>query len=469
MPFAALLIGGLLTMAALSYIFHDWQRETAIVCAAILAGLGASLWWVDLDAVSQLGDAASANGLTLPFERAGFTLQLSSSVAPTLVLALLIGALVLLSSAVLPQARNFVPLTMTLLAGYSALLLLVAAPLAPPLMLPLFLSILGVIAVFLLQADRNTIATGPLRMLIPPLLATPIAFIVSWYLEQAPLNPQTDLTTQIATPLIALMFVLLVAPVPLHSAQPITAQNSPPIASALVTLLYQLALVHWLQQITDSFPMIRQEGTLNQLLVLTGLLTAVWGGLAAAGANNLGRLWGYSALHDWGLILLVAAAPGLKSWSLMIFLFGLRTVSMLTTAIGLATLEQNGGSTDARNLQGAGSRLPWSSAAFLLGGLGLVGFPLSAGFTGHWSALLLIAEADWRISAAILIASAGAIIGYITVARRLFGPLENRSMFRESILNALLAAFVLIVSISLAIAPQLLDGPVSRAVAVLGS
>ncbi len=282
MPFAALLIGGLLTMAALSYIFHDWQRETAMVCAAILAGLGASLWWVDLDAVSQLGDAASANGLTLPFERAGFTLQLSSSVAPTLVLALLIGALVLLSSAVLPQARNFVPLTMTLLAGYSALLLLVAAPLAPPLMLPLFLSILGIIAVFLLQADRNTIATGPLRMLIPPLLATPIAFIVSWYLEQAPLNPQTDLTTQIATPLIALMFVLLVAPVPLHSAQPITAQNSPPIASALVTLLYQLALVHWLQQITDSFPMIRQEGTLNQLLVLTGLLTAVWGGLAAA-------------------------------------------------------------------------------------------------------------------------------------------------------------------------------------------
>lgn len=468
MPFAALLIGGLLLMAAFSYVLHDWQRESAIVSAAILAGLGASLWWVDLDAISQLSDPATSSGLTLPFERAGFTLQLSSAVAPTLVLALMIGALVLFSAAILPQARNFVPLTLTLLAGYSALILLSAAPLAPPLLTPIFLAIFGVIGIFLLQADRGTTATGPLRMLIPPLLAMPLAFMVSWYVEHAPLNPQADMITQAAIPLSALMFLLLVAPVPLHSAQPITAQNSPPIATALVTLLYQLALLHWLQQITNSFPSIRQEGTLNQLLILAGLLTAVWGGLAAAGANNLGRLWGYSALHDWGLILLVAAAPGVKSWSLMIFLFSLRTVSMLTTAIGLATLEQNAGSTDARPLQGAGSRLPWASAAFLLGGLGLVGFPLSAGFTGHWAAMLLIAEADWRISAAILLASAAAIIGYVTVARRLFGPLENRGMFKESLFSAFLAAFVLLLSISLAIAPQLLDGPVSRAVAALG-
>lgn len=469
MPFPALLIGCLLMGAALTYIWHDWQLQSAIVSATLLAGLGASLWWVDLDIVNQLGNSASSSGLTLPLERAGFTLQLNSAIAPTLVLLLLIGALVLLSSAVIPQSRNFIPLALLLLAGYAALVLLSAAPLPPPLLTPIFLVILGVVAIFILQADRNTNAGGPLRMLIPPLLAVPLAFVVAWYANQSGLNPQADATTTVTIPLLALMFVLLVAPVPLHTAQPVTAQSAPPIASALVTLLYQLALIHWLHQVGDSFPLIRQEGTLNQLLVLTGLLTAVWGGFAAAGTSNLGRLWGYSALHDWGLILLIAAAPGLRSWSLVIFLFALRTVSMLTTAIGLATLEQRGGATSARFLQGAGSRLPWSSAAYLLGGLGLVGFPLSAGFTGHWSALLLIAEADWRISAAILISSAGAIIGYITVARRLFGPLENRSMFKESRLNALLAAFVLLISISLAIAPQLLDGAVSRAVAVIGN
>lgn len=469
MPFPALLIGGLLMLAALSYILHDWQQESALLSAAILCGLAVSLWLVDLDQINNLGETGASSGLTLPLERAGFTFQLSTMVTPALVLALLIGALVLLCAAILPQSYNFVPLTLLLLAGYSALFLLSSAPLAPPLLTPIFLTLAAGVAIFLLQADRNSNASGPLRMLIPPLLAAPLAFVITYYLEQSALNPQAETTIRIAIPLMALMFVFMAAPVPLHSAQPVTAQTAPPIASALVTLLYQLALLHWLQQVGSAFPAIREEGSLNQLLVLMGLLTALWGGVAALGANNLGRLWGYSALHDWGLILLIAAAPGLKSWSLMFFLFGLRTVSVLTAAIGLANLEQAVGSLEIRFMQGAGSRLPWSSAAYLLGGLGLVGFPLSAGFTGHWSALLLIAEADWRLSAIILVASAAAIIGYINVARRLYGPIENRTIFRERLPNALLAAFVLLVSISVAIVPQLLDGPVSRAVAVLGS
>ena len=147
----------------------------------------------------------------------------------------------------------------------------------------------------------------------------------------------------------------------------------------------------------------------------------------------------------------------------MLFLFGLRTISLMTASAGMAVLEQNTGGLDRANLQGAGSRMPWNSAAFLIGGLGLTGFPLSAGFTGHWAALQIVAETDWRPAAVVLIASAGAILGYVRLARVLFGPLENRTMPRENSFNIAIAVTALIVSISFAMAPQLLDLPISRA------
>jgi hypothetical protein len=77
--------------------------------------------------------------------------------------------------------------------------------------------------------------------------------------------------------------------------------------------------------------------------------------------------------------------------------------------------------------------------------------------------LQIVAESDWRPAAVVLLASAGTIFGYIRLARALFGPLQNRFLAREMPLNIFLALFVLFLSIWLAIAPQLMDMPIGRA------
>jgi hypothetical protein len=69
----------------------------------------------------------------------------------------------------------------------------------------------------------------------------------------------------------------------------------------------------------------------------------------------------------------------------------------------------------------------------------------------------------------ILLASAGAIFGYIRLARALFSPLENRFLSRELPVNIVLAGVVLLVSIGLAVAPQLMDMPIGRALLSFGS
>jgi multicomponent Na+:H+ antiporter subunit D len=392
-----------------------------------------------------------------------------------LVSSLLLAGMAFVLAACLSQGRSFVPFSLALMAGYAALALMITGPLAPQLLAPLVLVSLSGVGIFVLQAGRlvSPAALGtcgrpaPLRSLFPPILAFPLFLLSAWYIEQIPLNPQDSRAAASAAQLLAIGLIILLAPVPLHGAQPAIAQSAPPVATALLTLLYELAVLHLVYRTVTTFPFVPEVAPLGTWLTWIGLATAVWGGVAAAGAGHAGRLWGYTALHDWGLILLVLAVPGARSWPLVLFLFGLRVVSMLTAAAGLSVLEQHSGGLTMDHLQGAGSRLPWNSAAFLLGGLGLAGFPLSAGFTGHWAALQIVAEVDWRPAAVVLIASGGAILGYIRLARVLYGPLANRYLLREQPLNVGLAVVVLSLSVGLAVAPQLLDGPISRALLAL--
>jgi len=456
----ALLMGGLVLLAAIAYIFRAWERPVAIGAGLYTGILALWIWRLDLSQPVQalLGRPVNA---TASFEIGGFTFQIQAFNAPIIALSLAIGAIAFLLTARISQGHTFVPLTLTLLAGYIALFMNVAGPLPPTLLTPLFLIGLSAISIFILQAGRMGNPAGPMRMLIPPVLAFPFILSANWYIGHIPLDPQNPQPAQIAALLIAFGYLLMLAPVPLHGSQPASAQTAPPVVSALVTLLYQLAVLYMLFRTINEFPFVVQGAPLAFWLEWAGLITAVWGGAAAFGALNAGRLWGYSALHDWGLLLMVLATAGARSLPLALFLFGLRAISMFTAAAGLSALEQNAGGLSASQLQGIGNRLPWNSAAFLLGGLGLVGFPLSAGFTGHWAALQIVAEADWQPAAVVLIASGGAIFSYVRLARILFGPLTNRFILRERPLSAVVAAAFLLLSISLALAPQLLDGPVS--------
>jgi NADH:ubiquinone oxidoreductase subunit 2 (subunit N) len=460
----AVLVGSLLAAAALTYLLRYWEQFTALAGALFAGGWGALLWQVDLtQPMWILPGGRIWVDMGGPLERLGFTFRLEPGALPIIVASLLLVAAAFLLVACLSQGRSFVPFTLVLLAGYIALALLITGPLAPPLLTPMVLVALAALSIFVLQAGRLVSPAGPLRSLIPSMLAFPLFLIAAWYIEQIPLNPQDNSAAATAAQLMALGLLLLLAPVPFHGAQPAIAQSAPPVVSALLILLLELALLHLLHRTASTFPFFQEFAPMRIWLNWLGVATAVWGGLAAAGTHRVGRLWGYTALHEWGLILLVLAVPGSRSWPLVLFLFGLRVVSMLTAAAGLSVLEQHTGGLTLEHLQGAGSRLAWNSAAFLLGGLGLAGFPLSAGFTGHWAALQIVAETDWQPAAVVLLASGGAIFGYIRLARVLYGPLTNRGLLRERPLNIGLAVVVLALSIGLAVAPQWMDAPLGRA------
>lgn len=464
----ALLLAALCLLAGITYILRAWERVTCLLAAAFTSLLALWLWQLDLTSPLQfLPFTSQTINPASPLVRANFIFQLQAAAIPVIATSLLLTAGACLLAAFVSQGQTFAPLALLLVAGYLGLALIAAGPLAPPLIAPLFLAMLSGLSVFVLQSGRLSHPGGPLRKLLPGVLAFPLFLIAFWYIEQIPLNPQDDSAQRTAAQLISLGLLLLLAPVPLHGTQPANASTSPPLVLTLVTLLYQLALLHLLFQVLLTYPFMEEMGVLHEWLTFAGLATAVWGGVAAAGTNHPERLWNYAALHDWGLIILVLAMPGLRSWLLVLFLFSLRAVSMFTAGVGLAVLESRLGELTPERLRGAAARLPWSSAAFLLGGLGLTGFPLSAGFTGHWAALQMIAESDWLPAALVLLASGGAIFSFVRLARELYGPLQNRQLGRESLAGALFAILVLVLSVSLAIVPQWLDSPITRTLAAL--
>ncbi len=466
----AILLVVLILTAAITYILRDWERWTALGAGVITAAFALLLWRLD---IAQLAAGPTDEGTLLTtsqtVERFGFTLQLHATALPAMVLVFGIATFALLLAARFPQGRSFVPMTLALLAGYTIWYLVTIAPIDVTLLLPLGLIILSALSAVALQAGRPVHAAGPLRWMVAPVLAFPLFLVARFYLQQAALTPDDITPLRTAAALLTFGLLLLMAPVPLHSVAPSTAESAPPLATALFTLLYQLALVFLITQVVINFPFMETLAPLNIWFAWAGLVTAIWAGVAAIGANQPGRLWGYLALHDWGIIILLLSVPGIRTWSLVAFLFVLRSVSMMTAATGLTALEHYVGSVEPEELEGAGVRLPWNSAAYLLGGLGLVGFPLSAGFSGHWAALQIIAASDWRSAVAVLLASSAAVFALIRMARILYGPLADERLGNEQPLSVVMAVAVILLSVGLAVAPQLLNVPVSRAILAFGS
>ena len=68
-------------------------------------------------------------------------------------------------------------------------------------------------------------------------------------------------------------------------------------------------------------------------------------------------------------------------------------------------------SVNLDDLAGIGRRLPLTTAAFVVGGLGLIGVPLTVGFVSKWYLVLAAMERGWwPVSALILLSSLLAVV-----------------------------------------------------------
>lgn len=460
-----------LLAALLVYLLRRWALPSIA-----LAGLVASLlcWWLwrwpNEGAVLFLGRVIRP---AQPIMLLGQTLEMGPSAQWVIGFLALTLAGVYLGAWRVSQGYSFFPLGLVLLTLTSTALLVRPLWLAPAL-----LALTFSLASLVIQAGRRGSTRGAIRMLWLPVLVIPLFLLAAWYLQQVPLDPDDIAPLQTATRLASWGLLLLLAPWPFHGPALSLSEEAPPLVGAWLLTVLAAAAITLLQGFLTQFEQIQGAGLLPglpavrlpELLIWGGLIGALWAGLAAAVQQDLRRLWGYSAVFSYSAVLISLGLGARSSWGLVWLLLMTRTAALLASGFGLAIICQRaGGGTDHTSVQGLGARLPWASAAYLLGGLSMAGLPLTAGFASQWALVQTMGNQDWLQAVILLFGALGLIAGFVRSQRVLFGQLDNLLLEREERLMVALAVLSIVGLILPALWPQVWRGLLTAAVAAFSA
>ena len=243
--------------------------------------------------------------------------------------------------------------------------------------------------------------------------------------------------------------------------------------SGLIIKCYLVLLVKLVYRVFS--PEIMALLRVPHLLLIFGAAGIVYGSWKAVKQRDAKRMLSYGSISQIGYI---AAAIGLNTDAGMaaacfhIAVHAVGKAMLFTATGGLAAV--SGHRKDFDSLRGAARRDPISGAAFIMGGLTLIGVPPFPGFTSK----LYLASASLETPFAILVIPVvivGSVLGamyytpaisYILAKNAESGP-EKTELTRHVSYRAALCAFIAL-TLALGLFPQRILGVIEQGLAVFG-
>ncbi len=185
-------------------------------------------------------------------------------------------------------------------------------------------------------------------------------------------------------------------------------------------------------------------GEILMLLAVAAILVA---SLVAVFQDNIKRMLAYSSVAQIGYIILgisLATSAGVTAGMLHLFNHALIKCALFL-AMGCIFLRL--GSVELKDMHGLAKKMPWTMAAFVAGGLSLVGLPLTAGFISKWYLVsAVLADGYWPLAVLILASSLLALIYIWRVVEAAYfnAPGANLHKVREAPVSMLIPAWLLI-------------------------
>ena len=179
-------------------------------------------------------------------------------------------------------------------------------------------------------------------------------------------------------------------------------------------------------------------------LALIGIFVA---STTAIFQTNIKRMLAYSSVAQVGYMVLgisFASASGLTGGIVHMFNHALIKGGMFL-AMGCLVLRL--GSSELDDLRGIGRKMPLTMFAWVIGGLGLIGVPVTAGFVSKWYLITAALERGWWPVAALLLVSSllAAIYVWRVVEVAYFqSPAEKHAAVPEAPAALLIPTYVLI-------------------------
>jgi multicomponent Na+:H+ antiporter subunit D len=214
-----------------------------------------------------------------------------------------------------------------------------------------------------------------------------------------------------------------------------------------------------------------QDLPLDQIFVVLGSIAILSASAVAIFQENVKRMLAYSSVAQIGYIVLgiaLATSAGLQASLLHLFNHALMKGALFMT---MGCLFYRLGSVQIGDLGGIARVMPWTFGAFALGGLSLIGVPLTDGFVSKWYLVLAVLERGWWPLAIVVLVGSLLAIVYIwrVVETAWFGsPSARNESAREAPASMLLATWALILAnLYFGIQTELTAGVAGKAAAVL--
>lgn len=257
-------------------------------------------------------------------------------------------------------------------------------------------------------------------------------------------------TLNVAFAFILVGLGLKIAMFPMHLWLPNAYAYAPSAVTAFLAATATKVAIYTLLRFlftVFSFDYPFEVQTLEWVVLPLAIMAMFAASIVAIFQTNLKRLLAYSSIAQVGYMLLgvtFLSKTGLTATIIHLFNHAV-TKGGLFMAVGALVLRY--GSPNIDDLRGAGKQMPWTMAAFVAGGLSLIGVPLTAGFISKWYLISAAFEADYWLPAILIVASSLLAVVYVwrvVEAAYLHEPVNPALQIKEAPAMMLISTWVLI-------------------------
>jgi formate hydrogenlyase subunit 3/multisubunit Na+/H+ antiporter MnhD subunit len=235
-------------------------------------------------------------------------------------------------------------------------------------------------------------------------------------------TPWNSTSTNVAFVCLILGFAAKSGIVPLHVWLPRAHPEAPSHVSALMSAAMVKLGVYGALLVSTRF-LVSGTTWWSLLILVLGLVSAVYGILQASVASDLKRLLAYSTTENIGLMFLAIGSASLLrlygtsgvadvALAACLLLVLAHAAFKTTLFLGAGSVLRATGERDLDRLGGLGPRMPVTAVAFGIGALGAAALPLTVGFVAEWvllQALIHGAGGTNRILAIVMPLTVGAV------------------------------------------------------------
>ena len=360
-------------IAGVLILFLLGEKYSAYIGGAIAVVLAMIALFIPIDTALLLGGLSIKIAPAIEFF--GRSFELSTADGPLLAVIYGLTALWFFGTEASGTAHRFVSLGLMIIALltasiavepflYAALLLEMAAMLVVPLLVPLY----------------QRPGRGVVRFIIYQTLAMPFILFSGWMLAGVEASPGDISTTLQSGVMVTMGFAFLFAVFPLYNWIPQLMEETMPYATGFLLWALPTFTTIFALGFLDRYTWLHNTPQIANAILFAGVIMTATSGIFGALQRHLGRILGYAAIAETGLLLV---ALGLRSSEIVNIIFLTlipRGLVLGVWALALSIIKRKAYLLKFSDAQGLARKYPFAAGAIVIAHLSIAGFPLLAGF-----------------------------------------------------------------------------------------